>query len=397
MKILHIIPSYVPALWASGPIQPTHFLNRELVRRGADVTVYTTNIDNYKTLDVPLKNPVVIDGVKIFYFPSKFPFWYWYYSSSMRVAIRDNIKKFDVVHITSVFLASSFFGGFYARRSNIPYIISPHVSLMSEPLQYHSLRKKIYLFLFEKKNLSSAILHFTVEKEREEYIKSNLRYKDSVIIPNSFDSSGLNISVSKDFFRKSFSISKNKNIILFLGRLTWKKGFDTLIPAFQKVARQRENCVLIIAGGDDRGYKRKIEELVEQYNVGADVIFVGELHGQYKVAALKESDVFALPSYSENFGMTIIEAMYCRLPVVVTKYVGISDVISDTGAGMVTQKDSDEIAKALLCILDDQKYANRIRECGERLVKERYSVAHVTDIFIDLYQKICYNPGNATV
>ena len=79
MKILHIVPSYIPAYRYGGPIESVHSLNAGLVKNGAEVTVYTTNIDGSNDLNVPVGTSVMIDGVRVFYFKSSFP-RAWFYS-----------------------------------------------------------------------------------------------------------------------------------------------------------------------------------------------------------------------------------------------------------------------------------------------------------------------------
>ena len=180
MKILHLIPTYLPARKASGPIYPTHCLNKWLVKKGIDVTVYTTNLDERETMGVPVGEPVFIDGVRVFYFKSSF-FKKWFCSRQFAVALKKNLPDFDLVHITSVFLAFSFFGACFAKKFKKPYIISPHGSLMKEPLNMKSrLKKMIYLKLAEKRNLTgAAAIHFTVEAEKAEYLESGLPLKKS--------------------------------------------------------------------------------------------------------------------------------------------------------------------------------------------------------------------------
>ena len=89
MKILHIIPTYIPANFASGPIQSIHSLNKELVNMGAQVTVYTSNFDGDKILDVPVLKEVIVDGVRVFYFPLTMKLWS--YSRELHKALK---KKF---------------------------------------------------------------------------------------------------------------------------------------------------------------------------------------------------------------------------------------------------------------------------------------------------------------
>src|SRR4051812_19485414 len=103
MKILHVVPTYLPAYRYGGPIQSIHTLNKWLVRAGAEVTVYTTAIDGPEDLNVPLGEPVDHDGVKVYYFKPGF-LRSWFYAPEMARALRTHIREFDIVHATSVFL-----------------------------------------------------------------------------------------------------------------------------------------------------------------------------------------------------------------------------------------------------------------------------------------------------
>src|SRR6185436_7245641 len=130
MKVLHLIPTYLPAYRSSGVISLVHGLNKWLVRSGAEVTVYTTNADGWReTTDVPVGVPVVIDGVTVFYFKTAFP-RRWFYSRALHKKLAATIKDFDVIHITSAFLAISTIGAYYARRFRKPYIVNNHGSFM---------------------------------------------------------------------------------------------------------------------------------------------------------------------------------------------------------------------------------------------------------------------------
>lgn len=387
MKILHIVPTYYPAYRGGGPIFSVHFLNKYLVRAGAEVTVYTTNMDGSGVLDAPVSREVDIDGVKIHYFPIT---WRgWEYSIGMEKAVRENIKNFDLIHITSVFLSASAIGAHYAKKFGKPYIISPRGSLMREPMaKKSSLKKKIYLSLIEKRNLSGAnAIHFTAEEEMKEYLAQGLALKDYFIVPNGLAPEELG-SAADGNIRKAFGIGIDKKIILSLGRLNWKKGFDTLIPAFAELLDSKPNAVILIAGGDEGGYKKIIEELAEEYGVAGKIIFAGMLTGGMKTAAYEQSQVFVLPSYSENFGMSVAEAMYLKLPVIVSEGVAISDKIRNAGAGIVIKKDAKECGEALRKILSDPVLGLTMGERGRELVVREFSIGKVADKFMEVYETL---------
>jgi len=408
MKILHIIPSYLPARLASGPIIPTHNLNKELVKKGFEVVVYTTNLDGAKILDVPLNQEVDIDGVKVFYFPISFRSWQ--YSFALHRALAKNVKNFDLIHITSVFLSASTLGAYYAKKFKKPYIISPHGSLMLDPLSRHSLKKKIYLNLIEKKNLKDAIVHFLVDQEKDDYLKAGLPLKKAIIIPNGFSSEEFNIRKSnirtsdvptrtsdvQKFFRKKFNISSDKKIILFLARLHPIKGLDTLIPAFAEVIKKEPNVVLVLAGPDENNYKKEIELEIRNWKleINKDIVFTGMLVGEDKISALQESDIFVLPSYSECLPMAVVEAMYFGLPVVITKNVGISLRIEKAGAGLVIEKDEKQLAEAILKILNNPDLGKEMGKRGKKLVETEFSAEKVAERWIEEYNKIMKNFKN---
>ncbi len=386
MNILHIVSTYLPAYRYGGPITTVHELNKALVRFGIKVTVYTTNVDGEHNMDVPLGIPVDIDGVKVFYFPSTY-LRSWFYADDMRRALRDNIKNFDFVHITSVFLSASTLGAYYARKYNIPYIISPRGSLISNLIEKKStIKKKIYLALIEKRNLAHAEgVHFTTEYEKEEYTKLNLPLKKAIIVVNSLAIEEWEKPVAEGLFRKKYGIASGTTVILFFGRINWKKGIDTLIPAMAEVVKKEQNTILVVAGGDDEGYGGTVRTMIRENKIEDRVIMTGMLQGEIKLSALKESDIFVLPSYSENFGMTVIEAMYSKMPVIITNRVGIAPEVKETGAGIVIEKNEKSLANAILMLLQNQHLRKKMGEQGKEMVQKKFSWPEVAKSFAKEY------------
>jgi len=284
---------------------------------------------------------------------------------------------------------------FWARFYKKPYIISPRGSLMKEPMEKKSsLIKKIFLFLFVRRDLKNAsAVHFTVEAEKEEYMKASLPLKKAIIIPNGFDIIEFKKQLSQNFFRNKFNIGADKKVILFLSRLNWKKGLDTLIPAFAEVLKKESRAVLVLAGPDEKNYKKEIElKIVNcKLKIGKDVIFTDMLIGEDKISAYRESDVFVLPSYSENFGMAVVEAMACGLPVIITKGVGISKEVEKAGAGIVIEKDERQLIEAILKILENPQMGKEMGQRGKKLVEIEFSSEKVAEKWIEEYNEIINN------
>jgi glycosyltransferase involved in cell wall biosynthesis len=393
MKILHFVPSYFPAYRQGGPILSVHSLNKSLVKRGVEVVVYTTNINGPALLDVPVNQEVVVDGVKVWYFPLTFrP---WEYSYNLHKALSRNLKDFDLLHITSVFLSASALGAYYAKRFHKPYIISPRGTLMMEPLaRKKPILKRIYLFLIEKRNLrDAAAIHFTAEAEKREYLEQKLPLRKAIIVPNGLDPAQFQIYEAKFHkvdFRRKFGIGRDKKIVLFLSRINWKKGLDTLIPAFAEVVKKEPKAVLVLAGPDDENYKKEVELKIEncKLKIDKEVIFTGMLLGENKISAFRAADVFVLPSYSENFGMAVVEAMSFGLPVVITDKIGIAPSVKKTGAGLVVPKNEKAVSGAVLRILGNSREVRQMGEKGKKLVRDEFSPDAVSHKFIRVYEEI---------
>ena len=124
MRILHVIPSFAPAWYHGGPIYAAFGLTRALVQQGHKVTVMTTNINGPGVIDVPLGQPVLMDGVEVWYFPLQWP-RAWCFSRPLGCALRQQIPAFDLVHIHSIFLWPTSAAAFWCRRFNVPYLLRP--------------------------------------------------------------------------------------------------------------------------------------------------------------------------------------------------------------------------------------------------------------------------------
>lgn len=361
-------------------------MNVGLAEKGVDVTVYTTDLDIDESM--PRSERVEVDGVDTFYFPCSFE--PWEYSWGLHRKLAETAGDFDLIHITSTFLSASTLGAYYARRTDTPYIISPKGNLMVEPLAERSpLKKKLYLNLIEKKNLAGAsAIQFTVPKEEREYLEAGLPLQDDILIPNGLNMEDLEADVEPGRFRKEHGIDEDTNMVLFLSRLVWKKGLDTLIPAFARVLQEEPDSTLVIAGSGEERFERELRQMVSALGLGDKVKFVGFIMDEEKVSAFQDADIFALTSYSENFGMVVVEAMHFGLPVVITENVGLSDPVKEAGAGKVIEKDAQQTTRAILDLLQNPKERKKMGQAGKKLVKGKFAMDKVADQWKKEYKRI---------
>ena len=381
VRLLHIVPTYLPATRYGGPIYSVHALCAALARRGHEVHVFTTNVDGPNVSPVPLGAPVDMDGVRVTYFPTGMG-RRLYRSPDMAAALRAGIAGFDVAHLHSVFLWPTAVGAAAARRANVPCVISPRGMLVGDLVRRKSrLAKTAWITLIERRNLAgAAAIHVTADVEAEEIRRLGLPARRIEVIPN-----GIDLPPPEAIAAASrVKALADRPMVLSLGRVNWKKGLDRLIPAMSHVPGAR----LVIAGNDEENYQPTLEALARESGVADRVTFSGEVLGDAKWELVASADIFALPSYSENFGNAVLEAMACGVPVAVTPEVGLAPSVAAAGAGLVLPGDPKVFGEALAGLLADPERRRAMGEAGRRAAVEQFSWDAVASSMSALYGEL---------
>jgi glycosyltransferase involved in cell wall biosynthesis len=175
--------------------------------------------------------------------------------------------------------------------------------------------------------------------------------------------------------------------LLFLGRLHPKKGLDILAEAFGALARARDDVHLVIAGPDD-GARAATETALTRFGVRDRVTFTGMLRGEEKLDAFHAAEVFALPSRSENFGVAVVEAMACGVPVVVSDQVNIWREVVGAGAGAVVPCEAAALSDAVRAMLDDPARRAETGRRGAQFARDRYDHRRVAAELEAAYESV---------
>jgi glycosyltransferase involved in cell wall biosynthesis len=175
-------------------------------------------------------------------------------------------------------------------------------------------------------------------------------------------------------------------IILFLSRLHPKKGLDYLIPALGKLTNYR--FTFVIAGSGSPEYESEVESFLVSHGIRNRTQFTGFVKGEIKDVLMQGADLFALTSYSENFGIAVLEALAVGLPVLVTPGVALADVVNEQRLGYVADLDVGAIAFFLKQALEDSQEAKIMGARARQLVSKRYTWSNVASNLIDIYTKI---------
>ena len=367
-----------------------------MTRGTHQIEIFTTDEDGPGSrLDVPTDRPVMKGGVTIHYFRAHVGLKVWpCVSLDLWRALRRRISKFDIVHGHALYHFDSLISGHYCRKYGVPYLIRSAGTLDPYIFKRHRYRKLLLEWLYERRNLKhAAAVHFTTDEEM--YLADQMiRFSKGVVVPLGLDIEKYDTLPEPGTFGQAFPEVVGKKIILFLGRINFKKGLDLLIPAFACLAKERDDIHLILAGPDNEGYGKKVRSWIQDEGVVGKVTFTGLLQGELKMAVLRDAEMFVLPSYSENFGIAVVEAMACGLPVVISNQVNIWRTVRTAGAGLVGECDASQIAEHMRVLLGDPDRAVKMGAKGKKLVEDRYSWPRVAEQLEEMYKTILVDAVN---
>jgi glycosyltransferase involved in cell wall biosynthesis len=304
--------------------------------------------------------------------------------ASLVRGIDDAIGSSAVVHLHGVWESIIRLAAKSARRLNIPYIVAPHGMLDPWSLAQKALKKKIALALFGYRTMlkHAAFLHVLNADEQTLLAPLGLPARMEVI-PNGIFLAEIDGALAS----QPDGQSNDEPFVLFLSRVHYKKGLDYLADAFAQLRAKRPEWQLVVAGPDG-GERRPFEERVARLNLNGSVRVVGPVYGAEKFGLLRSAACFCLPSRQEGFSVAILEAMACRVPVVVSENCHFPEV-AETGAGRIVRLDADAVAAALLDVASvDAVQRRQIGDAGRRLVEERFTWEKVAERSIQAYRRI---------
>ncbi len=406
MKILHVVPTYLPAWRHGGPIRAVHGLARALVARGDQVTVFTTDLHGSETLDVPREVAVDRDGVAVHYFPARWGRLAW--APTMKRALL-RISEFDLVHLHSVFLWPTLAAARAAERAGVPYVLAPRGMLVPELIEARgALRKSLWIRWFERRTIErAAALHATANLEAEDAQRLGERFgfqlPPTIVVPNgveaeSWGGSAADLSALSPAVR---TVITGGPFVLALGRVSWKKGLGELIQALAEVPPispdlSHEPVTLAIAGNDEEGLTPRLIRLAEDLGLVTRVAFLGPVDGADRAALLTRCALLAMPSRSENFGNSLLEAMAAGRPVVTTPGVGLAAEITRATAGLVVDGDPASLGGAIHQILSDGARAVAMGERGRALALGEYGWPRIAERMSQVYAELIAARGKGS-
>lgn len=311
------------------------------------------------------------------------------FSPALGAELRRTAVEFDLVHIHNLWQYPQYAAYSAARAAGRPYVVSPHGALDPYLRQQGRGRKRITGALWQRSMLErAALIHVTTDAERD-LIADVAPHVPRAVVPCGLYAGEFSNPPDPDGFRDRHLGGYRGPLILFLGRITQKKGLDVLIRAFGEVRREVD-CRLAIVGPDDEGLLPGLERLVSELRLGDHLDFTGPVYGEERLAALASADVWALSSHTENFGIAVIEAMAAGCAVVVSPGVNLAPDVATADAGVVAEAAPEAFARGLLSVLgDDHRRAALERAAPE--FAARYDWAAIAPRLDEMYRSVAHS------
>jgi glycosyltransferase involved in cell wall biosynthesis len=356
---------------------------RTLQEQGTEITLVSTDHDVEITATSRSK-PILFQGVRTIFFPSQFG-GSFKYSRPLRNWLDENIADFDLVHIHAVFNHACMAAADACRKHRVPYIVRPLGTLSPWSMKQKSRRKDLFWNVFGKRMLQGAAsVHYTSAIEQQA-TEASLGLNHGCVVPL-----GVEIEVDKPVkWPKSLTELNNNEYLLVLSRLHPKKGLDVLLDAFLSIAELPEfdNWRLVLAGDGAEDYVRLIREKVQTRGATRRVLFTGWLSGETKNAVLQSTALLVLPSYNENFGLCVMEAMAFGVPVLISPHVNLADDVQQVGAGWIAKVDSQSLQTALVEIMRAPAERKK-RGAAGRVLARNFDWSFIAKKIQTVYEKV---------
>jgi len=361
-------------------------LSRALVRSGNKVVTLTTDVlSKEKRYE---KKEDSIDGIETHYFPNinnALAYHYqMYLPRGMRKWFSDSLKDIDIAHLHGHrhFLNNIAFESLMKKQ--IPYVLSAHGTVLK--IERRIALKSIFDFFWGNKIIQHAAHFIAVsEKEAKQYVSVGIPREKISVVLNGIDVEAYRELPERGAFSERYDL-KNKKIILYLGKITPRKGVDVLVKAMAELPHS--DTVLVVAG-NDMGFKSTVDKLINELGLQERVIFTGLLVNSEKLSAFVDADVLVYPAIYEIFGLVPFEAIMCGTPVIVTDDCGCGEIIGKIGAGDIVQYgDVEGLKDKILDVLNNREEAQVKVEKGKEFIQHHLRWEIISNEIMKVYEKI---------
>lgn len=386
LRILHVVPYYEQA-WAYGGIpRLVTTMTRALARRGHHVTVCTTDVrdDRTRASSTVSGEP----GIEVRMFPNLSNAVAYHLQFFTPIGLRAYLAQaaatFDIAHIHACHNLPGVIAAAELSRARVPYVVSPNGT--ARPIERRIIAKHVFALTAGRRMLVEAARIIAVSlAEKAQLLALGIDQSAIDYVPNPIDESEFEQAPDAAGFRARAGIGEAP-MVLFLGKLTPRKGVEGLVRAFASLARPG---VLLVIAGNDMGTGNAIDSLVRHLGVDHLVTRVGLLTGSERLDALAAANVVVYPSRDEIFGLVPLEALLSGTPVIVCNDSGCGEVITATGGGLVVpHADAAALSDAVDAILADEPAWRARARTAAGVARRLFAADVVCDDLESLYANV---------
>ena len=361
MKVLSFVSSL--DLSSGGPSRSVPMLAKGLAELGVDITLMAIRSENM--------NIHALEGtsVKLKVISPSF--------SRKEIAKYLADERFDLIQIQSVWEMPYHKVIVEARKQNIPYIVTPRGMLEPWSLSQKKWKKRLAWCLYQRNDVQKSACVFTTAKMEADHVSELGITTCKAVIPN---------GIETDAYPCKSSIEGIKKQVLFLSRVHVKKGIELLFEAWKRIHSDYADWQLLVIGNGEAEYIHNLENRVESLGLKDSIKILPPVFGEAKIKVYQESALFCLPSFSENFGMVIAEAMSCGTPVITTTNCPWN-ILNETNTGWCIDLSVDNLENALREAMGMD--ANALYDMGQRaskLIYDNFDYRSVTRNTLRLYE-----------
>ena len=372
LRILHVAASLAPV--HGGPTEAALGMVRALRAEGVDASILSSNDNAGDVLDVPLNRWTDHEGVPVHFLPrvksKQHTLAGFTFAPAFVPWLREHLREYDFAHVHTVFSFPANVTMRAARKVRLPYAVRPLGQLCQWSLGQRNFVKRLQLAMITRRNVNgAAFIHTTSRMEADETAMMNFR-SPCKVLPLGMDAPPV-VSDARSRLRAELGIGDDRPVLVFMSRFHEKKGIELLLDACDRL-RDRP-FALVLAGMGEDAYVAKLKERIVSLPWKDRVHWFGFARDERKWLLLQGGDVFVLPSYSENFGIAVLEALACGLPVIVSEHVALADEVAAESLGRSVPLDVAALAGALAELMDDPAARATMRERGVRIANERFT------------------------
>jgi len=389
MKVVQVASGMATGM--GGPPRVIAGITNALVQGGVSTRLLAPDATGPGDSTVPIACPAD-------YFTRSRPH-FWYTAPGLPQGLAEHAGDADIVHLHEVWSHPQFAAACFASRRGIPHVLTPHGELGRRHMRHkgpmHHLKKRGYLRTMGRKVLHGAACVHVLSAAEEEGLRA-VGYRGPVtIIPN-----GVHLDEFADLPPRESADERwpqlaGRRVVLFLSRLSPEKGLSRLLPAWAEIAHRDAlaDAVLVLAGPNDRGYGDIVARLIQQHDLQDRVVCTGMVQGNDRLRLLSRADVYTLPSFSEGFSMSLLEALACGNRAVYTPQCNFPEA-EQAGAGLCVVPEVTDLRDALVeCLEMDATRQATMEDAARQLVARHYTWNSVAAQLQRVYQ--CLRNGIA--